>query len=209
MVTKKLLNYQECKLINDWLNNLTKDNKLTKKLEMSFATKSGLISTKVTKTPKIYNGRFYRRSDSDANNPLDWLTIVDTGLIIYGPEPSHFVPNISKNLIKKALKMEYKYIIKRPRKFLKDDWSKAYVILTFCRIICTLQTNKIKSKINSALWCSMNLPKKWHDLILSSIKAYFAAPSWKKLNHPAHIMNNGSVPEILNFSKYLSKRFKN
>jgi hypothetical protein len=95
-------------------------------------------------------------------------------------------------------------IKKRQKKYLKDDWSKAYVILTFCRIIYTLKTKEIKSKRTAAKWCLNHLLKKYHPIISSALKALTAAADWKCLCHPQHVINEESRSEIYNLGKYVS-----
>jgi len=207
IVTNKILNNKEFNSLRKcYVKLLKENNQLTKRLEMSYAVKNNLLSNRVAKNPKFYNGKLNKEADSDANNPIAWLNIKQTGITVYGPHPEKFVPDIGRDTIRRALKTEFDYINQRPGKYLKEDWSKVYVILTFCRILYTLKTGKIKSKHSAAEWCLNNLPKKWYRLINSAIKSLVVAVDWKRLCHPAHGINEQSLGEIKDFSKYVSSQ---
>ena len=79
-----------------------------------------------------------------------WLNIKESGLIIHCPDPKTFVPNINSKLLRQAIQGKFNQIKERPEKYLKENWSKVYVILTYCRILYTLKTGKIKSKKQAA-----------------------------------------------------------
>lgn len=204
-VTNKILSDEEFDRLEKWYKKLLRENyQLAKRLEMSYAVKNNLFSKNITKTPKFFKGRFNKKSDSDANNPITWLNIKNNGLTVFGPEPKAFVPAIDSKILKNALKTEFDYINRRLKKFLSEDWSKVYVILTFCRILYTLKNNKIATKKRAAEWCLKNLPRKYHPIILAAIKALVRAVNWKNLRHPAHGVSERSLKEIMSFKKYVS-----
>lgn len=206
-VINKKLNNQEFESLDNWYKRLLKKNyHLAKRLEMTYAVKNHLISSGVSKTPKFYNGKFSKKAESDANNPIVWLNIKNNGIAVFGPLPQKFVPNISYQILKDALKTESDYLRNHNEKYLKEDWSKIYVILTLCRILYTLKTKKIASKKEAVAWCLKNLPKKYHVLVSSAAKALPKAVSWKNLRHPAHGINEHHREEIILFEKYISKQ---
>jgi len=186
---------------------LLKGNKnLAKRLEMMYAIKNHLISSGISKTPRFYNGKFSKYAESDANNPIVWLNVKTNGIIIFGPSPQEFVPDISRRTLKDALKTELNYLVSHQQKYLKEDWSKIYVILTLCRIIFTLKTEKIASKKEATAWCSKNLPKKYQTLVSAAAKALPEAVNWKNLCHPYHGVNEKHREVIVDFTKYVSIR---
>jgi predicted nucleotidyltransferase len=106
-VTNKPLNNNEIKILKSWYDKLLKQNQAVKRLEMSYGVKSNLNSTSVTKTPKFFGQKFYKRSDSDANNPIIWLNLKNSGITLFGPDPKKFAPKITNEILKKALKNEF------------------------------------------------------------------------------------------------------
>jgi hypothetical protein len=99
------------------------------------------------------------------------------------------VPDFSRRILKDALKTELNYLDSHRKKYLKEDWSKIYVILTLCRILFTLKTQRIASKKEAAAWCLKNVPKKYHTLVSSAAKTLPKAVNWKRQCHPAHGIN--------------------
>lgn len=203
-VTKKVFNRKEFDSLSKWYSRLLKEeSQLAKRLEIAFAVKKIVFKDNSKRTAVIHKGEFNKRADSDANNPITWLNIKETGITVLGPDPETFVPDITKIILKDALKKEFKYIVDRPDKFFSEDWSKVYVILTFCRIVYTLKTGKIKSKKSAAEWCLENLPKKYHPIIFSAAKALAEGNNWKNLCHPAHGVSERSMKEINSFSQHV------
>ena len=175
VVIKKPLNKNEIRLLKSWYKRLLNDP-LTKRLEMEYAVKENLtpISDKLitSKTPKFFKGRFSEKADSDAYNPIIWFNIKEKGLTLFGPQPKLFISKVKKQVLRDALRAEVNYIKKKGDKWLRPKWSRAYVVLTLCRVLYTLKTDNIVSKEMAAGWCLRELPQEWHPLISWAIKGF-------------------------------------
>lgn len=204
IVTNEKLSSSELGLLKKWFNKI-KNLPLAKRLEMSFAIKDNLFGGKSVKTPKIYKGKFSIKNDSEAVSVINWLNVKQRGITVFGPKPVSFVPNISRKRLVENLKREADYIIRHPEIFLKDDWSRVYVVVTFCRFYYNSETGRIKSKMSASKWCLSHVPKKYYSLISQAIRSFHQMGEWKNLTHPSHGINEGSRKKIIDFSKYVRK----
>lgn len=208
VVTKRKLNSQELDRLEKWHGKLMKENnRPAKRLEMLYATRNGLLSSGDMKTPVFYKETFKRRAVSGANNKIIWLNIREQGITIFGPEPREFVPPISAQDLRHALRSELDYLTSHTEEYLREDWSKVYVILTLCRILHTLETGEIVSKLVAASWCLEHAPKKYHALITAAMRVSRSA-HWKTACHPNHGISERHRKEILNFQEYVSRRLR-
>lgn len=203
-VINQSLSRKEIISLRKWHMRLLKKDSWAHRLELSYVTKLNVTSQigKVIKVVRYWGTKLLEKV-SDASSPITWLNILDSGVILFGPDPKEFVPEIKEKQIRDALKMEFDEINKHPKKFLAEDWSKIYVVLTLCRILYTLQTGEMKSKQVAARWCLANLPKRWRPLVASAENALSATKKWKRLTHPTHAVNEKSLPEIFAFEKYV------
>lgn len=209
VVVNKKLKGKELNSLRKWYKNLLDENEqMAKRFETSYAAKGNLISVRMTKTPRFIRGKFTSRANSDANSPITWLNIRNSGITVLGPKPKEFVPEISDKMLRHALKNELNYIKQRPKRFFSKDWDKVYAVLTFCRILYTLKTRKIKSKMGAMEWALKNLPETYHPIISSAAKAFFESIDWESLDQPAPGDSERSKKEIIRFGKYVSSQLK-
>ena len=210
VVTNKTLGRKELGALNKWYKKLLKENRrLGKRLEMSYAVRDNLISTAAPKAPRFYRGKFNQKeSDLDANSAIIWLNLKESGITVYGPSPKILVPHLYSSTLQKALRKVFDHMRQQPGKYLREDWSKVYVILTYCRILYTLRTEKVTSKQRAAELCLVNLPKQYNSLINRAIKSFVAGPDWKRLLRPIQGINKDSRNEIISFGNYVSKQLR-
>lgn len=101
------------------------------------------------------------RSGSDGN-PIVWLDFLRRGLVLHGPHPSRFLPDISRELLDKALVRELGYLREEVVENPESEWRdrntyRAYAVLTLCRILYTAATGEICSKTQAAEWAIAEL----------------------------------------------------
>lgn len=110
-----------------------------------------------------------KRSGSDGN-PIIWMDFFQRGRALLGPRPESFVPEITAEILRRALVREVGYLqeelFNRPDSVRRDAPSyRGYAVLTLCRILYSLQTGEITSKRRAARWATDHTPMEWHDLI--------------------------------------------
>lgn len=103
-----------------------------------------------------------RRSGSDGN-PIIWLDFFQRGAILHGPDPSSFVPDITREMLHAALVREVGYLKDEISLNPDSEWRdkpsyRAYAVLTLCRILYTHTSGSIVSKSQAAAWVSGNHP---------------------------------------------------
>src|SRR4029434_6295322 len=112
------------------------------------------------------------RSGSDGN-PIIWMNVLKSGIVLYGPRPESFVPEITDEILFRALKREVGYlraeIIENPHSQWRDVPSYgAYAVLTLCRILYSFRKGTIASKPRAARWAIKSLPERWNKIILQA-----------------------------------------
>ena len=62
-------------------------------------------------------------------------------------------------------------------------WGQSYLVLSFCRMLHTLEAGTIVSKREAGEWALRRLDPRWHDLIGSALAD--RADSWARVHHAA------------------------
>lgn len=98
------------------------------------------------------------------------------GVALYGKPFKELVPLIDISDVKKAcIRDFYKEWLPKTdndRNSLDDNHIQSYVVLNICRILYTINTNKVGSKTVSSEWVKINLLPEYSDLIVK-------AQNWK------------------------------
>ncbi len=117
-------------------------------------------------------GRF-SRTGSDGN-PIIWSNILETGKVLFGPDPQTFVPRITPALMRVALHREIGYLrtelVTKPTSEWRNKATyRRYAALTVCRILYTLKTGRVVSKRKAALWALRRLPSIHRAIVMRAI----------------------------------------
>jgi predicted nucleotidyltransferase len=109
----------------------------------------------------------------------DWLTLVQCGISVIGPEPAAFIPDVPwvdleqemcNNLgVYWAPKADSRWL------FLSSAWV-AFAVLTLCRILYTMDRHAVKSKQGAAEYALGILPEEWHRLIREALRVHSSEP---------------------------------
>lgn len=110
VVIKRALNKKELEKLKSWYNSgLMQKSRWTKRVEMDYAVLGRLVSDKKygAKTTRFAGGKLSNRVNYEANNPITRINIKDCGIPLVGPSPKKFVPEISDELLFRALKSDF------------------------------------------------------------------------------------------------------
>ena len=115
-------------------------------------------------------------------NPIIWMNVLKSGLILYGPRPESFVPVITPEILFQALKREVGYLREEISEKPESEWRnvpsyRAYAVLTLCRIVYSFSKGTIVSKQLAARWALKHLPEEWGAIIRQAIEMGDAKPS--------------------------------
>jgi hypothetical protein len=96
------------------------------------------------------------------------------GRTLLGPDPESFVPEITAEILHRALVREVGYLREEVSTKADGEWRdvpsyRGYAVLTLCRILYSLRTGAVTSKPRAASWAMGHIPTKWHDLIQQAL----------------------------------------
>jgi hypothetical protein len=105
------------------------------------------------------------RSDHDNTLVVRW-TLREHGITLFGPEPKSLITPIPVH----ALRCEVVATMHKIEAVISDPYycsafGQPFAVLTFCRMLQTLDTGKIHSKLSGVLWGQEKLNRRWSGLI--------------------------------------------
>lgn len=106
-------------------------------------------------------------SNHDNTNVVRW-TLRECGVVLTGPPASDLVDAVPAA----ALKREIGAVVRDWGNELlahpdgpNNAWLQPYVVLSFCRMLHSLATGRVESKLAGARWALTTLDPRWHGLI--------------------------------------------
>jgi aminoglycoside adenylyltransferase-like protein len=171
VVTNRELSEAQFRRAGVWLTRVAESNPWARRLQIMFLIKNEIF-TMDSKGCLFQFGRL-QRSGSDGN-PIIWMNVLESGLVLYGPQPQSFVPVITPWILFLALEREVGYlreeIVEKPESKWRNVPSyRAYAVLTLCRILYSFRKGKIVSKPRAARWAIKYLPEEWNEIILQAL----------------------------------------
>ena len=136
------------------------------------------IETGELDTPCLFvaDGRLAGRREV---SKTDWLTLIQCGISVIGPEPAAFIPDVPwadleremcNNLgIYWAPKADTLWL------FLSSAWV-AFAVLTLCRILYTMDRHTVTSKRGAAEYTLGILPEEWNRLVREALRVHSGEP---------------------------------
>ena len=181
VVTKHDLSDAQLKRLDAWLALSAKSNPWAMRLQMLFLIRDEVLTMNAKAC--LYQFGELKRSGSDGN-PIIWMNVLKSGVVLYGPRPESFVPEITDEILFQALKREVGYLreemIEKPESVWRDvPMYRAYAVLTLCRILYSFEYGTIVSKRRAAKWTLKRLPEEWHEIILQALAFNESKPSMR------------------------------
>ncbi len=106
-------------------------------------------------------------SKHDDTKVVRWA-VREYGIALYGPPPNTLIKPVSavdlRQEISKKMQDWAQEIFADPEA-VNNRWYQPYVVLSFCRMLHTLQTGRVWSKIAGANWAKEALDHSWEGLI--------------------------------------------
>lgn len=106
-------------------------------------------------------------SNHDNTNVVRW-SLRHHGMVLAGPPVSDLVDEV----LSETLKDEIRAVIRNWGDELLADagginngWLQPYVVLSFCRMLHSLATGRVESKLAGVRWALTVVDRRWHDLI--------------------------------------------
>jgi hypothetical protein len=178
VVTERDLSDAQFRKLDAWLADAAKSNFWTARLQMLFLIKNHVLT--MNSRACLFQFGVLNRSGSDGN-PIIWMDFLTSGIVLLGPHPDTFLPQITPEIFLQALERELGYLREEISTKPKSEWRnvasyRAYAVLTICRILYSFRKGTIVSKQRAARWAIKYLPKEWGALILQAVETYDAKP---------------------------------
>ena len=107
------------------------------------------------------------RSDHDDTNIVRWVTR-EYGIALAGPAPATLIDPVSADDLReevRATMREWAQMIRAGAYRTDNRWAQPFVVLSYCRMLHTLQTGRVASKLAGAQWAMQTLDPAWAPLI--------------------------------------------
>jgi predicted nucleotidyltransferase len=170
VVTRRDLSDAQFKRLGEWLKRAAESNHWAARLQMLFLVRDEVLTTDARACH--YQFGVLKRGGSDGN-PIIWMNVLESGVVLFGPRPESFVPAITPGILFEALVREVGYLREEISEKPSSEWRdvpsyRAYAVLTLCRILYSFEKGAIVSKRRAARWALRHLPGEWHGLILQA-----------------------------------------
>jgi len=172
VVTERELSDAQFRKLGEWLARAVGSNPWAKRLQISFLIKNEVLT--MDSKGCLYQLGLLKRSGSDGN-PIIWINVLKSGVVLFGPRPETFVPAITPEILFRALEREVAYLrdeIGNPKSEWRDvSTYRAYAVLTLCRILYSFRKGTIVSKQRAARWAIKHLPQEWEMMVVQALES--------------------------------------
>src|SRR5438105_3678453 len=103
VVTKRDLSNAQFRKLDTWLAQAAESNPWAARLQILFLIKNKILT--MNSKASLYQFGLLKRSGSDGN-PIIWMNILKSGIVLFGPRPESFVPVITTEILFQALERE-------------------------------------------------------------------------------------------------------
>lgn len=167
VVTRRDLSDAQFARVAAWLKGAARENPWAGRLQVTFLIRDEVL--KMDSKACHYQFGQFKRGGSDGN-PIIWVNVLRSGVVLHGPPPRSFVPAITPAVLFEALGREVGYLREEISLKAESEWRdvasyRAYAVLTLCRIIYTAERGAVVSKPRAAAWALGRLPAEWHAMI--------------------------------------------
>lgn len=139
-------------------------------LEGSYITAADLRRYNPTNAPLLYidnTSRVLERSAHDNNLVMRW-TLREHGVVLAGPAPRDLVDPVAPGELRQEVAADMRdwgaKILAEPQR-LNNRWYQPFAVLSYCRMLYSLETGTVASKLAGARWAQAALDPQWSGLI--------------------------------------------
>ncbi|HUG64235.1 MAG TPA: aminoglycoside adenylyltransferase domain-containing protein [Gaiellaceae bacterium] len=172
-------------------------------LEGSYVSREQVRHVDPSRAPYPYldNGASRLEADNHCNTAVVRWLLREYGVVLAGPEPKSLIDPIpAEQLRREALAGIDEYAAWAPEPTeagAMSRWKQPYLVLTFCRLLNTLETGRVVSKQEAAEWALGALDAEWASLIERALDE--RADPWTRVHEPA---DGEAVGQTLAFATY-------
>jgi Domain of unknown function (DUF4111) len=149
------------------------------------------------------------RSAHDDSLVVYW-SLREKGITLIGPEPRSLMPPVPVNALRQevlhTMHTWREQLLKTPNQ-LDNRFYQPFAVLSYCRMLHTLESGTVESKPAGAMWAKSSLDNRWHPLIQ---RAWDARPGdpFLKIQQKADPIDLRSTLEFLEYMVGLSRQWK-
>ncbi len=211
VVTKEELTESTVRLLRDIhvrLHNL--GNYPAEHLEGSYITLADLRDwSMVGKKELLYldNGSTtFERATHDNKWHVRWI-LRERGLALFGPAPASMLPPIPVDEMRSEVRMTMRDCLAgfadamdQPLSFWNSRFGQSFFVLSFCRMLHTLHTGTVQSKLAGAQWAEQIVEPRWIGFIQQAWAEREGVRFMEKIRQRA---DTGLLRETLDFMNYI------
>jgi hypothetical protein len=151
------------------------------------------------------NGASQLVLDTHCNSAVVRWILLRHGIVLYGPPPTVMIDPVPAEVLRAEARdklREYVAWASEPtRAGPMSRWKQPYLVLTFCRILSTLDSGEVGTKREAAEWARTTLDPRWAPLIERAVAD--RADPWERVRQAAE---PDLVAETLAFARYAAER---
>ena len=136
-------------------------------LEGSYVPKERLRRVDPARSPFLYldNGATELIRDNHCNTAVVRWSLHEHGVVLAGPDPQSLLePVAAEQLRAEVINILSEWVdwAKAPK---MNRWRQPFIVVSFCRMLHTLETGKVASKREAGEWALKTLDSRWTSLI--------------------------------------------
>lgn len=181
-----------------------------KHLEGSYISRDVLNRSEAVDIQKLWyldNGSTILERSTHCNKwHVRWV-LRERGIRLLGPEPDSLLDPVPEELIRKEIAgmmrlvaAEFADAINGGLTFWTSRFGQSFAVLTFCRMLHTLQTGTVRSKPAAVKWGLKNLDPVWGDLIQKAWKEREGVRFCAKIRQQADSATLGKTYEFIQYA---------
>ena len=181
------------------------DSRWAKHLEVSYIPKDLLNRLEAVGVNKLWycdNGQRSLVQDTHDNTWVVRWVVREQGILLVGPDPRTLIDPVPPALLRQEiLKLMHRWggsFLGNPAE-INVRWYQPFVVLSYCRMLQTLETGRVQSKLVSARWAQRTLDPRWTPLIQHALDDR-PTPIKIKVSQPA---NPEDLKATLDFVPYM------
>lgn len=106
-------------------------------------------------------------SDHDNTQVVRWC-MREHGVTLYGPPVVELIDEVSAEMLNAEVRTVMvdwgRQLLAHPERF-SSRWYQSFAVVSYCRMLHTLATGRVHSKLAGVRWAMANLDPEWHDFI--------------------------------------------
>ncbi len=119
VVTRRDMSDAQFSRLGEWLKRSAESNLWVARLQMLFLNRDEVLTMDARAC--LYQFGVLNRGTSDGN-PIIWMNVLKSGVVLYGPRPETFVPAITPQILFEALAREVGYLREEISEKPESEW---------------------------------------------------------------------------------------